>query len=244
MIKPDNNSGIFRLVNEVECGSYRVNGGKSIVKVERYNDSTRCVSPASSFNPNKYEVARLVIDNDVKVEDRWVKDIQAEHLVSKTKVVKLNSSYYNAETLREEILVPRNYIKLPDGKFLLNRVNRKDFVSLLIVNTVPGFAMTCIEPCQVNADGEKWSILFGDFYESMDGKKCFSVKGEADSNHFLIVHESKGYQEGTVLDLSENALFHQRISVNGAFQYFYVLKSGTSPGDIIAKRAEKLVMQK
>lgn len=87
-------------------------------------------------------------------------------------------------------------------------------------------------------------VLFGDFYESVDGKWCFSVKGEADSKHFLIVHESKDCQEGTVLDLSENALFHQRISVNGAFKYFYVLKYDIAPGDIIAKRAEKLVKQK
>lgn len=156
MVKPDNNSGIFRLVNEVECDLYRVNGDKALVKVERYNDTTRCVSPASSFSPNKYEEAHLVMDNDVKVEERWVNDAKAEHLVSKKKVVKLKSSYYNVETLREEVLVPRNYIKLPDGKFLLNRVNRKDFASLLIVNTVPGFAMTCINPCQVNADGGEW----------------------------------------------------------------------------------------
>lgn len=242
MIRP-NGRGQFEVVNTIEEGAYRVTDKNVIVvKESAWEKGVLLASVSYSSTPSKCELVELIHDNTTKYVLKWVIDPTARHLVSKQRLIENGSGYFDPATLSSRDLVPRQYIELPDGRFMMNRNGVEGIGSILIINKVPSFKFTELSREDVNADYGKWEVLYGEYYKAESGHDCFEVTDAEDSKHLLV-----SCKESATLALSsmplEGWVYKVVTRDSGDRRTIYIIEHEKFAGNL-ARQADKMVTKK
>lgn len=242
MIRP-NGRGQFEVVNTIEEGAYRVaDKNVIVVKESAWKKGVLLASVSYSATPSKCELVELIHDNCTKYVDRWVVDPKARHFVSKQKLIENGSTYFDPATLSTRDLVPRQYIELPDGRFMMNRDGVAGVGSILIINKVPDFKFIEVSREDMNADYGKWKVLYGEYYKAESGHDCFEVTDAKDSKHVLVSCKENASVALTSMPL-EGWVYKVVTRDSGDRKTIYVIEREKLAGNL-ARQAEKMISKK
>lgn len=110
-------------------------------------------------------------------------------------------------------------ITLDNGNFLINDCG-KYASNLSFLNTVSDIQYDDVDKKDINLPQGNLSCVYGDFFVSKKGTKCFRILPKNDAHHILIRDDWGGgfshYRGGTLPQ--DDALYYRRASSNGGGQ--------------------------
>jgi hypothetical protein len=125
---------------------------------------------------------------------------------------------YNFSYRKENELVEiptDKYIKLKDGKYLINDYGKYQS-GLSIINNIPLIEWIKKDAKDFNLPEGNIEVVYGNFFISKKGTKCFEIKDKENAKHILISDDWGGaFNSYRGRTLPQNGLYFKRASSNG-----------------------------
>lgn len=125
---------------------------------------------------------------------------------------------YNFSYKKDGYLVEiptEKYVKLNDGKYLINDYGKYQS-GLSFISNIPLIQWVKKTPQNFNLPEGNFEVIYGNFFTSKKGTKCFEVKDEKYAKHVLISDDWGGaFNSYRGRTLPENGLYYKRARSNG-----------------------------